>query len=432
MPVYQPEPPRALAPGVVPTSPRTWRSVPPNVWYLGATSLLTDLSSEMVASVLPLYLVVHLGLSPLAFGTLDGLYNGFGAVTRLAGGVAVDRWRRHKQLAALGYAMSGVCRLGLLLADRWWLGLAVVLALDRIGKGVRTVPRDALIARSTPRGQLGHAFGAHRALDACGAALGPVVAFGLLTLVPRGFDVVFVASFAAAVVGLAVLLLFVENEPSTGDEPPTQARSPGRLLEPLRQRDFRVAVAVAAVLALPTISDAFIYVVLLDRLQVTVGLFPLLYVGTSVSYLALAVPLGRAADRAGRLRVFVLGYCALLVIYLLLATGAAGPQTVLLAVVLLGAYYAATDGVVVAFASGVLPEAVRGTGLALLLTATSVARVLASVAFGWAWAAAGPQRAVVWFAVALGLAVIGGAAALARLSSHSAAATGPPAAETTP
>ena len=385
----------------------------------------------MVASVLPLYLVVHLGLSPLAFGTLDGLYNGFGAVTRLAGGVAVDRWRGHKQLAALGYAMSGVCRLGLLLVGRWWLGLAVVVAVDRIGKGVRTVPRDALIARSTPRGQLGYAFGAHRALDAGGAALGPVVAFGLLALVPRGFDVVFVASFAAAVIGLAVLLLFVENDPSTGDAPEAATRSPGRLLEPLRQRDFRVAVVAAVALALPTISDAFIYVVLLDRLQFTVGLFPLLYVGTSVSYLALAVPLGRAADRLGRLRVFVLGYGALLLIYVLLASGAAGPQTVLLAVVLLGAYYAATDGVVVAFASGVLPEDVRGTGLALLLTSTGVARAVASVAFGWVWAVAGPQRAVVWFAVALGLALIGGAAALARVSAHSSA-TRPPASGTAP
>ncbi|HEY6507120.1 MAG TPA: MFS transporter [Vicinamibacterales bacterium] len=408
-------------------SPRTWRSVPRNVWYLGATSLLTDLSSEMVASVLPLYLVVHLGLSPLAFGTLDGLYNGFGAATRLAGGVAVDRWQRHKQLAAVGYALSGLCRLGLLVVGRWWVGLAVVVALDRIGKGIRTVPRDALIARSTPRSQLGYAFGAHRALDALGAALGPFIAFGLLALVPRGFDVVFVASFAAAIVGFAVLVLFVENVPSSGDAPDSDTQSPVSLLEPLRLRDFRIAVAAAVALALPTISDAFIYVVLLERLQFTVGLFPLLYVGTSVSFLVLAVPLGLAADRLGRLRVFVLGYCALLAIYVLLAGGVKGPQTVLLAVVLLGAYYAATDGVVVAFATGVLPEAVRGTGLALLLTSTSVARRVASVGFGWVWVAAGPQRAVMSFAVALGLALMGSVAALARVSAPASSGTRPPA-----
>lgn len=429
--MYQPEPPLTLPPGVVPTSPRSWRAVPRNVWYLGGTSLLTDLSSEMVASVLPLYLVVQLGLSPLAFGTLDGLYNGFGAVTRLAGGVAVDRWRRHKQLAAVGYALSALCRIGLLAVGRWWVGLAVVIALDRVGKGIRTVPRDTLIARSTPRGQLGYAFGAHRALDACGAALGPVIAFGLLALVPRGFDVVFVASIAAAVLGLAVLVLFVENDPPGGEVPVPEPRSPGPLLEPLRHREFRVAVAAAVVLAVPTISDAFIYVVLLERLRFTVGLFPLLYVGTSLSFLALAVPLGRAADRLGRLRVFVLGYGALLLIYVLLATGASGPTTVLFAVVLLGAYYAATDGVVVAFASGVLPEAVRGTGLALLLTSTSVARMLASVAFGWVWAAAGPQRAVTWFAVALGLALVGATVALARVSAHAASVSQAPAPGTT-
>ena len=190
---------------------RAWRSVPPNVWALGATSLFTDLSSEMVASVLPIYLVVQLGFSPLAFGTLDGLYNGLGALARLASGPAVDRWRRHKEVAAGGYGVSALCRLGLLAAGRWWPGVAGAIALDRVAKGIRTVPRDALIADSAPAHSLGYAFGVHRALDACGAVLGPVAAFALLAAVPQGFDVVFVASFFAALIGLAVLLLFVEN-----------------------------------------------------------------------------------------------------------------------------------------------------------------------------------------------------------------------------
>jgi MFS family permease len=388
--------------------------VAPNVWFLGATSLLTDLSSEMVVSVLPLYLVVQLGFSPVAFGVLDGLYNGAGAIARLASGIAVDRWRQPKALAVGGYAVSALCRLGLLAAGRWWPGLAASIAIDRLGKGIRTVPRDVLIAHSTPAAQLGFAFGVHRALDACGATLGPVAAFALLTLVPRGFDVVFVASFFAAVVGLGVLVLFVRNVAPAAPRDEASLRS---LLEPLRDPRFRRGVAASTVLGAATISDAFIYLVLLERLGFTVGLFPLLYVGTSVSYLLLAVPAGVLADRWGRWQVFLVGYAALLAVYVLLLSPAVGPLMVFVALALLGAYYAATDGVMAAFASGVVAPDCRGSGLAAMTTSTSLARVLASVMFGWAWTAAGRDGAVAAFAVALGLAVAGAALALAPLAS---------------
>lgn len=381
------------------------------MWALGATSLFTDLSSEMVLSVLPIYLVVQLGFSPLAFGTLDGLYNGVGALARLASGPVVDRWRRHKEIAAAGYAVSALCRVGLLAAGRWWPGVAGMIALDRVGKAIRTVPRDALIADSASSGNLGYAFGVHRALDACGAVLGPVAAFALLAAVPRGFDVVFVASFFSALVGLGALALFVRNV-GLASHSATDATG---LLEGtglLRDRTFRRAVLSSTGLSVATISDAFVYLILLERLGFTVGLFPLLYVGTSLSYLVLAVPAGVLADRLGRWRVFLLGYGALLAVYAVLLSALAGPAAVLLAVVLLGAYYAATDGVVVAFAGGLLPDRRRGTGLAILTTCISLARLLASVAFGWAWTMVGRQQAVAGFAVVLGLAAVSAAFAL--------------------
>ena len=410
--MYQADPIPAHEPsGGVRVWARAWRSVPPNVWALGATSLFTDLSSEMVASVLPIYLVLQLGFSPLAFGTLDGLYNGLGALARLASGPAVDRWRRHKEVAAGGYGVSALCRLGLLAAGRWWPGVAGAIALDRVAKGIRTVPRDALIADSAPAHGLGYAFGVHRAMDACGAVLGPVAAFALLAAVPQGFDVVFVASFFAALIGLAVLLLFVENVSPSRDGSPAPRID---LTDPLRDPAFRRAVGAASVLSVATISDAFVYLILLERLGFTAGLFPLLYVGTSLSYLALAVPAGALADRWGRWRVFLSGYGALLGVYGVLLSGFAGPASVLLAVVLLGAYYAATDGVMVAFASGVLPNARRGTGLAILTTSTGLARLAASVAFGWIWVTAGRGQAVAVFAVALGLAAAGAAVVFSR------------------
>ena len=157
-----------------------WRSVAPNVWLLGVTSMLTDVSSEMVASVLPMYLVFQLNLSPLAFGTLDGLYNGVSAATRWISGVAADRWGRHKELAAAGYGLSAVCRLGLIAAGGTYAAVAAAIAAERLGKGIRTAPRDALISLSAEPQQLAQSFGVHRALDSTGAMLGPIVAFALL------------------------------------------------------------------------------------------------------------------------------------------------------------------------------------------------------------------------------------------------------------
>ena len=166
------------------------------VVLLGVVSLLTDVSSEMVATVLPLYLVYTLGFSPLAFGLVDGLYQGAGALVRVGAGFVADRWQRHKEVAGLGYGLSAISRLGLLVASSTaWIG-AVVL-VDRTGKGIRTSPRDAMIPLSSQQDDLGTAFGVHRALDTAGAMLGPLIAFGLLLVAPLQFDAIFVVSSAS-------------------------------------------------------------------------------------------------------------------------------------------------------------------------------------------------------------------------------------------
>src|SRR5262249_22370723 len=163
-----------------------------NVLFLGLTSMVTDISSEMISTILPLYLVFTLHLAPLEFGIVDGLYQGAAALVRVASGFVADRWRRHKEVAALGYALSAVCKLGILAAGSVWTALAGIVLIDRIGKGIRTAPRDALISLSSPQEELGTAFGVHRALDTAGAMIGPLVAFGLLALTPGAFDAIFV------------------------------------------------------------------------------------------------------------------------------------------------------------------------------------------------------------------------------------------------
>jgi MFS family permease len=376
------------------------------VIFLGLTSLLTDISSEMVTATLPLYLLLTLRLAPLQFGLIDGLNQGASVLVRIASGLFADRWRRTKEVATGGYAFSAICRIGLLLVGRNWLALSGVVLLDRIGKGIRTSPRDAMIAASVPSEILGMAFGVHRAMDTAGAMLGPLLAAGLLALVPGSYDTVFIVSFCFAFVGVAVISLLVEPPaPSTPAEatPPVSSQVVSQLLA---RPGFRALVLVSSALALTTLSDSFIFLTLQRGSSLSLSLFPLLYVGVALVYMFLAIPMGRLADRLGRRQVFVAGYALLVVVYgLLLLPGI--PQMVSLGILLLmGVYYAATDGVLAALASAILPEQWRTTGLAILTTGTSLARLLASLGYGAFWTYLGPSQALSIFLVGLSVNVL--------------------------
>jgi MFS family permease len=391
---------------------QTWRQVAPNVWFIGLTSLLTDISSEMVASILPLYLVLGLGLSPFLFGVVDGLYPGVTALVRWGGGALGDRTRQHKALAAAGYGVSALSRLVWLLVAGHVPGIVATVTADRVGKGVRTAPRDALISLSSPPNALGAAFGVHRAMDAAGAMLGPLTAALILLIAPQRFDLVFVISFALGVVGLAVLLLFVRNQPTaSGDAVPTSPLLTGLLP---RHRALRRTLLAGCVLSLATISDAFIYLLLQRRGLVAPSAIPFLYVGTSATYLVLAVPMGTLADRLARWKVFVLGHVMLAVAYGVLLLPAFGWPALPIVLLLLGAYYASTDGVLSAMTSAVLPRAERGSGLGLLATATSLGKMGASLLFGWLWSSRGETAALLVFAAALPVAILASVMILPR------------------
>jgi predicted MFS family arabinose efflux permease len=370
----------------------------------------------MVATVLPLYLVYTLGFTPLQFGIVDGLQQGAAALVRVAGGFAADRTRRHKEVAFVGYALSAVARLGLLVVKSV-SAISAIIFLDRTGKGIRTAPRDALISLSTERDALGTAFGVHRALDTAGAMIGPLIAFGLLWLAPGDFDSIFVVSFCFALVGLALLALFVENRPAqVADAGHVSLRAAARLLG---RRRFATLVGIAGTLAVFTISDAFLFLALQRHLDFEARLLPLLFVGTAGTFMLLAIPVGRLADRVGRGRVFLAGYIPLLLAYGLLLLPAGGSAEVALYLLLLGLYYAATDGVLMALGSTTLPPELRGSGLALIVTATSLGRLLASVLFGTIWTWQDVDTAIAAFAVGLVVAMALAAAAL-RLSREAA------------
>ncbi|RPE44482.1 Na+/melibiose symporter-like transporter [Streptomyces sp. Ag109_O5-1] len=391
------------------TAGRYRSTIAPTVLALGTVSLVTDVSSEMVTAVLPLYLVTGLGLSPLGFGLLDGVYNGFSAVVRLVGGHLADRGGgRHKWVAGAGYALSALCK-PLLLVAHTLTPIGLILAADRTGKGLRTAPRDALISLSSTPESRGRAFGVHRAMDTAGALLGPLAAFLILRATVDGYDAVFTVSFCVAVLGVLVLVLFVPGGRSGTSVPGERSRTAAVEARPtlraalglLSDRGLRRVTVCALLLGLATVSDSFVYLLLQRRLGVPDGWFPLLPLGTAAAFLLLAVPLGRLADRWGRWRVFLAGHGALLLAYALLLTSWHGTGLPYAVLALHGTFYAATDGVLMAVASDSVPEALRSSGLALVQTGQAGARFACSLAFGAAWTLWGDRTALLVSTAAL-------------------------------
>jgi MFS family permease len=385
-----------------PTKTSTWR-VPANVWGLGITSLLTDASSEMVLSVLPAYLVFTAGLAPLGFGVITGLHAGGPILITWIGGVVADRSRRSKLTAGVGYAVSAACRLG------WWAmpgrtvaAFSILVVGDRVGKAIRTAPRDAMISLSAGREQLATAFGVHRALDATGAAVGPLAAWLVLWQLPRRYDVIFFTSFVVAMLGVAALVLLVQESPrgpvrrDVGRSPWTEG------FRVLVDAPLRRVMILALAFGLVTISDGFLYLLLVRRSQADAFWIPLFYTGTAVSFLILAVPVGYLADRIGRRNVFIGGHAPLLAAYgVTLGRFLPWPWNAVAGVLLIGAYYAASDGVLAGLAAGLLPVDSRSTGFAWVATAVSVGRLCSSVMFGLLWTLYGDGLALIIFTVAL-------------------------------
>lgn len=391
------------------------RTVSSTVVAFGIVSMLTDISSESVTAVLPLYVTAYLGLSTIAFGFLDGLYQGVSALVRIAGGYTSDRVGRPKWVAFVGYAVAAAARVGLLFASGF-AALSVVISADRIGKGIRTAPRDAVITAASRADNLGTSFGVHRTLDNIGAAIGPLLAFLILLLIPNGYGTIFLASLAFAVIGVMVLGLFVPNVRTgpgpaaasavrgTGRGGPSGAR-PRFDWATVTSGPMRRVLAAAGILGLLTIGDGFVYLVLQARSDFAAQWFPLMYVGTNVAFLALAIPLGRLADRIGRARVFVFGHVGLLAAYVVAVLPMQDVAATLLCLLFLGAFYAATDGVLAALAAQLTTPETHGTGIAAAQTVVAISRFLSASGFGLLWYALGREVSLFLVAGALLIAI---------------------------
>lgn len=381
-----------------------------NLVALGLTSFFSDISSEMVLAVVPLFLTASLGFSILGFGLFEAAYQATNAIFRIWGGSVADHRQNHKKTAASGYAISATTRIGLVISALV-AGVPAVpfLLADRIGKGLRTAPRDALISLSTAPERLATAFGVHRALDTAGALLGPLIAFVVLSQAPGAFDAVFVLSAVAAVIGVAIIVTFAQEKPQTTPSARSRPAIRSQWRSVLAAPGMRRLAIGTAVLSLFTVSDAFVYLVIQRTTDMSARYFPLLFVGTAVVYLIFAVPIGRLADRIGTRPIFLGGHALLIVVYLMLGFTELSLGISLACLGLLGLYYAATDGVTSAMASRLVPAPLRASGIALVTVVIAVARMISAGVFGLLWQTLGRSEALGVYLAAMVIAVIAAA-----------------------
>jgi MFS family permease len=367
----------------------SWRGVPGGVWALGFVSLLMDVSSEMIHALLPVYLLTVLGASTLSIGIFEGVAESTASIAKLFSGALSDWLGRRKLLAAIGYGLGAITRPIFALAPSigWLLAARFV---DRLGKGVRGAPRDAMVADLSPPHLRGASFGVRQSLDTIGSFLGPLLAIALMALAANNFSLVFWVAAIPAFLSLALILVAVREPKRAQDLAP--ARLPWRRAElgRLGAAYWRV-VGVSALFALARFSEAFL-VLRGQSIGLPLMLTPMVLVIMNVAYSASAYPVGVLSDRVGRVTLLILGLALLIAadIALALATGIFGLG---LGVALWGLHMGFTQGMLATLVADVAPAELRGTAFGIFNLVTGILLLFASALAGLLWDLAGPKGA---------------------------------------
>jgi MFS family permease len=373
-----------------------WSALSRNVRVLSLVSFFQDTASEMLYPVLPLFITSVLGASPAILGLIEGVAEGTASIMKGISGRLADM-RRRRPLVAAGYGISSVSKLLIGLATGWPLVLVGRFA-DRVGKGVRSSPRDALIADDTPSEHRGRAFGFHRAADTMGAVLGPLIGLGIYELLNHRIRPLFFVAFVPAAVSVGLIFLV--------REPPRSVRSREKQQHsavPLGRPYIRV-VAFLTVFALVNFSDAFL-ILRASKLGLGFAGVILVYALYNLSYALLALPAGIVSDRVPRRLVFGAGLCVFAASYLGLGL-AASAGWVWLLLPLYGAYTALTDGVSRAWIADLVPAERVGSGLGLYGTFSGIGSLIAGIWAGLAWGGTGRLPLIISGAVVALLAVV--------------------------
>jgi MFS family permease len=380
--------------------------IPAGVWTLGFVSLLMDASSELVHALLPLYMVGALGASMLVVGVVEGVAEAIALFVRLFSGYWSDALARRKPLVALGYGLGALSKLAFPLAT----ALEVVIAarfVDRVGKGIRGAPRDALIADLTPPPVRGAAFGLRQSLDSAGAVIGPLLAIGALGYFAGNFRQAFWVAVPPAAICVALLWLGVRDAEARADDP--RRKLSWRDARQLDRR-FVIVTTIASVLTLARFSEAFLVLRGQDVGLGTQGA-PWVMVAMTIVYAGCAWPAGRLADRGHAKLLLAAGLAALVASDLTLAFAANVPG-VLAGACLWGLHMALTQGLLAALVAAAAPPQLRGTAFGVFAVASGGALLVASALAGYLWQSIGPSAT---FLAGAAFAAIAGAALATQL-----------------
>jgi MFS family permease len=394
-----------------------WREIPGGIWALGVVSLLMDLSSEMIHALLPLYLVTVLGSSMLTVGVIEGIAEATAAIVKIFSGALSDRLGQRKWLAAAGYGLAALTKPVFPLASSvGWLFAARFV--DRIGKGIRGAPRDALVADLSPVELRGASFGLRQSLDTVGAFLGPLAVIALMSLTADNFTLVFWIAVIPAFLSFAVIVLGVREPERPQDLEVVHAPLSREALARLGVACWLV-VGVATLFTLARFSEAF----LLLRAQsvgLAIALVPAVMVVMNIVYALSAWPAGALSDAVGRFGVLAAGFALLILADLALALGT-GLAAIAAGVALWGLHMGLTQGVLATLIADTAPAELRGTAFGLFNLVTGIAMLVASLVAGALWDALGPGATFLAGAAFAALAIGVLPAARARMGAAGAA-----------
>lgn len=378
------------------------RQIPSGIWVLGFVSLLMDISSEMIHSLLPLFMVTILGTSTLAVGVVEGLAESLALVVKVFSGTLSDYLGKRKGLAVFGYALGAFTKPLFAVAS----GIGLVLTarlLDRVGKGVRGAPRDAMVADIAPPQLRGAAFGLRQSLDTVGAFLGPLLAVGLMLLWANDFRAVFWVAVLPGLMAVA-LLLFGVHEPEHRQT--SKGRNPIRWDNLTRLRSaYWWVVGIGAIFTLARFSEAFL-VLRAQHGGIPIALVPLVMVAMNLIYALSAYPFGKLSDRMSHMRLLTLGLLVLIAADVVLATNDHW-GVVLLGVGLWGLHLGMTQGLLATMVADTAPADLRGTAYGFFNLASGLAMLIASVLAGFLWDQIGPAFTFYAGAVFCAVAVVG-------------------------
>lgn len=359
---------------------RSLRQIPAGIWVLGFVSLLMDVSSEMIHSLLPLFMVTTLGASTLAVGIVEGLAESLALVVKVFSGTLSDYWGKRKGLAVFGYALGACTKPLFAISSSMGLVLAARL-LDRVGKGVRGAPRDALIADIAPPHLRGAAFGLRQSLDTVGAILGPLLAVGLMLLWANDFRAVFWVAVVPGLMAVGLLLVGIqepEHRPVSKGNNPIQWDTRTRL-----GSRYWWIVGFGAVFTLARFSEAFL-VLRAQQGGVPVAFVPLVMVAMNIIYASSAYPFGKLSDQMRHTTLLSLGLLVLIAADLVLAS-TDDWAVIVTGVGLWGLHMGMTQGLLATMIADAVPADLRGTAYGVFNLASGVAMLIASVLAGLLW-----------------------------------------------